>query len=234
MGLMRSLQSGVAGLRNHQLYMDVIGNNVANVNTVGFKTGRVTFSEMFAQTIRGASQPVNGQGGTNPLQVGLGMTVGTIDTLFSPGSLETTGQGTDLAIQGDGFFVLGDGNSRFYSRAGVFQFNADGALTMPANGLNVQGFMANDKGEIEAGTAITDIVLPTNQKITAQATTDIDLIGNLNAGLEPVGTILNAAPLYGVEEATDDSDINGLYVGGGVANRITGIRAGVTTVEITD
>lgn len=234
MGLMRSLQSGVAGLRNHQLFMDVIGNNVANVNTVGFKTGRVTFSEMFAQTIRGASQPVNGQGGTNPLQVGLGMSVGTIDTLFSPGSLETTGQGTDLAIQGDGFFVLGDGSSRFYSRAGVFQFNADGALTMPANGLNVQGFMADEKGEIAAGTAITDIVLPANQKIAAQATTTIDFIGNLNAGLEPIGTILNTAGLYGVEEAGDNSDISGLYVGGGVNDKITGIRDGITTVEISD
>jgi len=234
MGLMRSLQSGVAGLRNHQLYMDVIGNNVANVNTVGFKTGRVTFNEMFAQTIRGASQPVNGQGGTNPLQVGLGMTVGTIDTLFSPGSLETTGQGTDLAIQGDGFFVLGDGSSRFYSRAGVFQFNADGALTMPANGLNVQGFMANDKGEIEAGTAITDIVLPANQKIAAQATTAIDFIGNLNAGLEPVGTILDASPLYGIEEAGDNSDIKGLYVSGSVNSTITGIENGNTKVDISD
>ncbi len=234
MGLMRSLQSGVAGLRNHQLFMDVIGNNIANVNTVGFKTGRVTFGEMFAQTIRGATQPVANQGGTNPVQVGLGMSVGTIDTLFSPGSLETTGQGTDLAIQGDGFFVLGDGSKRFYSRAGVFQFNADGALTMPANGLNVQGFMADENGEIPAGTSITDIVLPANQKIAAHATSTIDFTGNLNAGLQPVGTILNTAALYGIEEAGDNTDMNGLYVGGSVSNSITGIRDGITTVEISD
>jgi flagellar hook protein FlgE len=102
--MMRSLFSGVSGLRNHQVRMDVIGNNVSNVNTVAFKTGRVTFKEGFAQLLQGASRPPGDHGGINPIQIGLGMQIGSIDTLFSQGNLETTGLNTDLAIQGYAFF----------------------------------------------------------------------------------------------------------------------------------
>ena len=108
--MMRSLFSGVSGLRNHQVRMDVIGNNVANVNTVAFKSGRVTFKEGFAQLMQGASRPPGDHGGINPIQVGLGMQIGSIDTLFTQGNIETTGATTDLAIQGDSFFVVAKGN----------------------------------------------------------------------------------------------------------------------------
>src|SRR5437868_12684417 len=105
--MMRSLFSGVSGLRNHQVRMDVIGNNVSNVNTVAFKAGRVTFKEGFAQLVQSASRPSESEAqGVNPMQVGLGSQIGSIETMFSQGNLETTGQNTDLAIQGNAFFVM--------------------------------------------------------------------------------------------------------------------------------
>ena len=104
--MMRSLFSGVTGLQNHQTRMDVLGNNIANVNTVGFKKGRVTFQDMLSQTIAGAARPREEVGGVNPQQVGLGMTIASIDTLHTQGSLQTTGTMTDVAIQGEGMFVL--------------------------------------------------------------------------------------------------------------------------------
>src|SRR5512138_1052741 len=140
--MMASLYAGVSGLKNHQVKMDVIGNNIANVNTIGFKAGRVNFQEALVQSYRGAGRPTSVSGGTNPLQLGLGMQVATIDNLFQQGGLETTGQITDMAIQGSGFFVLGDNNNnRFYTRAGAFGFDADSNLVDPATGLFVMGKM---------------------------------------------------------------------------------------------
>jgi flagellar hook protein FlgE len=176
--MMRSLFSGVSGLRNHQVRMDVIGNNIANVNTVAFKSGRVTFKEGFAQLLQGASRPPGDQGGINPIQVGLGMQIGSIDTLFSQGNLETTGMNTDLAIQGDSFFTVAKGNQRYYTRAGNFQLDAEGQLVSPTNGFVVQGRMA-DNGVFLDG--IRDIVLPFGQKTAAKPTDSTALAGNLNA-----------------------------------------------------
>src|SRR5438067_8503457 len=140
--MIRSLSTAVSGLRNQQTRMDVIGNNVANVNTIAFKTGRVTFQEGFAQMMGSATRPGSGGGGgTNPSEIGLGAQVGSIDRLFSQGSLETTGQTTDLAVQGNAFFVLNNGDQHYYSRAGNFQLDANGNL-VATNGFNVQGRMA--------------------------------------------------------------------------------------------
>src|SRR5437764_4668167 len=116
--MLRSLSSGVSGLRNHQVRMDVIGNNVSNVNTVAFKAGRVIFKEGFAQIMQTASRPDGEHGGIDAQQIGLGSQVGSIDTLFTQGNLETTGQATDLAVTGNSFFVMGKGAQRFYTRAG--------------------------------------------------------------------------------------------------------------------
>src|SRR6056297_3229557 len=116
--MMRSLYAGVSGLQNHQTRMDVIGNNISNVNTTGFKRGRVNFQDLLSQTMAGASRPTDEVGGVNPKQVGLGMNVASIDTIHTQGSLETTGVMTDLAVQGDGFFVLRSGNQEFHTRAG--------------------------------------------------------------------------------------------------------------------
>ena len=176
--MLRSLFAGVSGLRNNQVRMDVIGNNIANVNTVAFKAGRVTFKEGFAQLLQGASRPPGDQGGINPVQIGLGMQIGSIDQIFNQGNLETTGLNTDIAIQGDSFFVVRKGNQSYYTRAGNFQVDALGQLVSPANGFIVQGRMY-DNGVLLDG--IQDIRLPFGQKVSAKPTTEAILAGNLNA-----------------------------------------------------
>jgi flagellar hook protein FlgE len=192
--MMRSLLAGVSGLRNHQVRMDAIGNNVANVNTVGFKASRVTFKEGFSQVLQNANRPTPGQGGTNPVQVGLGMQIGSVDQLFTQGNLETTGNKTDLAIQGDAFFVLNRGQQNYFTRAGNFQLDAMGRLVSATNGFAVQGRMAVN-GVMQDG--ITDIRIPVGQKTAALATSQVTLAGNLNA----------AAPEFtGVPDATTMAD----------------------------
>lgn len=180
--MMRSLFSGVSGLRNHQIRMDVIGNNIANVNTVGYKASRVTFEEAFAQLLQGASRPPgdtgNVSGGVNPVQVGLGMNIGSIDLLFTQGNIESTGVTTDLAIQGDSFFVVSDGTQNQYTRSGNFQLDAQGRLVASTNGFIVQGKLATN-GTLSD--AIVDITLPFGQKSAALATTTVSMAGNLDA-----------------------------------------------------
>lgn len=181
--MMRSLFAAVSGLRNHQTRMDVIGNNIANVNTIGFKASRVTFEESLSQLVQSASRPPGGAGsgsigGTNPLQVGLGMRISTIDQIFTQGNLEATGQNTDLAIQGPSFFVVSDGAQNFYTRAGNFTVDSAGRLTMTTNGFSVQGRTAT------AGVltdTVGDIRLPFGQKSAAQATSEATMGGNLDA-----------------------------------------------------
>ena len=176
--MMRSLFAGVSGLRNHQVRMDVIGNNIANVNTVGYKSSRVTFEEAFAQTLQGAARPGASTGGVNPLQVGLGMNIGSIDVLFTQGNIETTGVTTDLAIQGDSFFVVSNGTGNSFSRSGNFQLDANGRLVASTNGYVVQGRMATNGVLTDT---VVDISLPFGQKSAAQETTAMALAGNLDA-----------------------------------------------------
>lgn len=158
--------------------MDVIGNNIANVNTTAFKAGRATFEESFSQVLRNASRPTEGQGGVNPIAVGLGMQLSSIDTVFTQGNLEITGVDTDMAIQGSSFFVVNKGDQTYFTRAGNFQFDADGRLISSANGFIVQGRMAKN-GVIEGG--LTDIILPKGQTSPASATTYVSLVGNLDS-----------------------------------------------------
>jgi len=129
--MMRSLYSGVSGLQNHQVRMDVIGNNIANVNTTGFKKGRVNFQDMISQTLSGAARPTEEKGGVNPKQVGLGMVIASIDTIHTQGSLQTTGNNLDMGISGNGFFILKDGDKSFYTRAGAFGLDKNGLLVNP-------------------------------------------------------------------------------------------------------
>lgn len=179
--MMRSLFAGVSGLRNHQTKMDVIGNNIANVNTTGFKSSRVTFKEAFVQLLQGASRPPGNLGGINPIQIGTGMNVGSIDQLFSQGSLESTGQPLDLAIQGDALFVLNAGLRRVYTRAGNFQLDAQGHLISPSSGFIVQGINADALGNFSTSSAIGDIRLALGNKAPAQATNSISLSGNFDS-----------------------------------------------------
>jgi flagellar hook protein FlgE len=176
--MLRSLSSAVSGLRNQQTRMDVIGNNVANVNTVAFKSGRVTFKEGFAQLVGSGQRPTDTEGGTNPVQVGLGATIGSIDTMFTQGNLETTGQVTDLAVQGNSFFVVKQGTNSFYTRAGNFQVDATGTLVSGSDGYAVQGRLALN-GKLTD--TIGSIQIPIGQTAPANATTKIAFAGNVDA-----------------------------------------------------
>src|SRR5690242_18506825 len=177
--MLRSLSSAVAGLRNQQTRMDVIGNNVSNVNTVAFKAGRVTFKEGFAQMVSSATRPgESGEGGINPMQVGLGSQIGSMETLFTQGNLESTGQNTDLAIQGSSFFVVKNGEDTFYTRAGNFSVDANGNLVSGVNGAAVQGRTAVD-GKLTS--TVGNLEIPFGQIAKANATTKVMLSGNLDA-----------------------------------------------------
>src|SRR5690606_11705204 len=143
--MMRSMFAGVSGLKAHQTRMDVIGNNIANVNTAGYKSSRATFQDMLSQTIRAATAPTASRGGTNAVQVGLGVTLGSIDVKHTQGNTQSTGHMTDLAIEGDGFFVLGQGEQKQYTRAGIFGLDngPEGNLVSLVNGMRVMGYKAD-------------------------------------------------------------------------------------------
>ena len=178
--MMRALFAGVSGLRNHQVRMDVIGNNIANVNTVAFKSSRVTFAESFNQLIQGATRPPSNSGGRNPTQIGNGMNIASIDTLFTQGTIQGTGVKTDVAISGDAYFVVKGNGKTLYTRAGNFQFDANGRLVAPSNGFIVQGINADALGNFSSSSAVTDIDLTLNRKSPARATQALSLAGNLN------------------------------------------------------
>lgn len=140
--MLRSLFSGVSGMKSNQIKMDVIGNNISNVNTVAFKGARVTFKDMLSQTLQGSSAPTDTKGGTNPKQVGLGVAVASIDTNMNQGALQPTGRATDLAIEGNGFFVLSDSIETRYTRDGSFTLDKNGAL-VTSEGFHVMGIRDN-------------------------------------------------------------------------------------------
>jgi len=181
--MMRSLFSGVSGLQNHQTRMDVIGNNIANVNTYGFKRNRVNFQDIFYQQLQGAARPTDDLGGVNPKEVGLGMSVASIDTVHIQGALQTTGVGTDLAIQGNGFFILDDRGNQLYTRAGTFSLDEQGTMVNPANGMKVQGWMAQDVDGtqfLDTSRSLEDLVIPVGAKDAARATTLVNFACNLD------------------------------------------------------
>jgi len=138
--MMRSLYSAISGLKNHQVKMDVIGNNIANVNTTGFKRSSVTFATALSQTMKGASSPTASQGGSNPIQVGLGSTLGSINQIMTSGSAQSTGKATDMMLTGSGFFVLNNNGQQVFTRAGGFTQDSAGNLVDPATGAKVQGY----------------------------------------------------------------------------------------------
>lgn len=196
--MMRSLFSGVSGLKNHQTRMDVIGNNIANVNTVAFKAGRVNFEDILSQTVEGARSPqAGGMGGVNPKQVGLGMGISSIDTLFTPGSLQSTDNPTDFAVQGEGFFIVSDGSQVYYTRDGAFKTSADGAL-VNSNGFRLQGWMADTDGNIDSTQALQNITIPVGAQMKPKATTQIALEGNLdaNAAADPSSQWITSVQVY--------------------------------------
>ncbi len=159
MSLINSLFAGVSGIRNHQSMLDVIGNNIANVNSIGYKGSRVTFSDTFNQFIRYGTNPTSSAGGTNTFQVGLGMKLNSVDRNWGQGTFERTGITTDLALQGDGLFVMKKNGETFYSRAGAFIFDASGQLVNPQNGAIVQGKVATSDGTVPSGNNLENIIV---------------------------------------------------------------------------
>jgi len=178
--MMRSMYAGVSGLKTHQTRMDVIGNNIANVNTAGFKASRVTFKEMLSQTLSGAKAPQDNRGGMNPQQVGLGVSLGSIDTNHVQGNLQSTGLGTDLAIQGNGYFIVNNGTQNFYTRAGALTLDENGNLVNASNGYIMQGWMATN-GIINTNSPLTGIRIPIGDTMAPQASTEAVFAGNLNS-----------------------------------------------------
>jgi len=181
--MMRSLFSGVSGLQNHQTRMDVIGNNIANINTTGFKRNRVNFQDILYQQLQGAARPTEQIGGVNPREVGLGMSVASIDTVHTQGSLQTTGIGTDLAISGNGFFVLDNAGQQLFTRAGAFSIDAAGYMVNPANGMRVQGWMAQEVEGfhlLDVSQPVGHITIPVGDKDPARATTLVNFACNLD------------------------------------------------------
>ena len=181
--MMRSLFSGVSGLQNHQTRMDVIGNNISNINTTGFKRNRANFQDILYQQLQGAARPTDSLGGVNPMEVGLGMSIASIDTLHIQGSLQTTGVQTDLAIIGNGFFVLDNAGTQLYTRDGAFSLDAEGVMVNPANGMRVMGWMAQEVGGytiLDVSAPVEQLVIPVGGKDAAKATTMINFACNLD------------------------------------------------------
>ncbi|MEO6310264.1 MAG: flagellar basal-body rod protein FlgF [Leifsonia sp.] len=187
--MLRSLYSGISGLRSHQTMLDVTGNNIANVNTVGFKSSAVQFQDTLSQVVKSGTGAQVEAGGTNPAQVGLGVQVAAIATNFAQGSAQATGKGTDLMISGDGFFLVQSGTESRYTRNGAFDFDSLGRL-VTADGSFVQGRTADANGKIPVGAATGNIKLPLQATIPGNRTTRADLGGNLPADIAD-GTVLS-------------------------------------------
>lgn len=204
--MMRSLWSGISGMQAHQVAMDVEGNNISNVNTVGFKYSRTSFQDLLSQTARGATSPQGKLGGKNPLQVGSGTTVATVERIFSQGANQNTDKQTDLSIQGDGFFVVsGDGGKTYnYTRAGNFNFDANGNYVMP-NGMIVQGWLSDENYEIDATSPIENLTIDPGMTTPAKATSKVEIDANLNSGT----TVVNKSPITTTVDVNDD--FNDLY-----------------------
>jgi flagellar hook protein FlgE len=192
--MLRSLYSGISGLRSHQQMLDVTGNNIANVNTVGFKASSTVFQDTLSQMTQGAGGPQTGVGGTNPAQIGLGVQVAGVSTNFAQGSAQATGKATDLMISGDGFFVTRLGNDTVYTRAGAFDFDADGRL-VTADGKIVQGYPATN-GVVNDNGGLADITLPLDAAAPAVRTTAATVAGNLPSETAAGATITREATVY--------------------------------------
>ena len=156
--MLRSMNSAISGLRAHQTKLDVTGNNIANVNTVGYKASQTVFEDTLSQVVRNGSAPTAQAGGTNPAQVGLGVKVAGITTNFEQGATQNTGRSTDFMISGDGFFITQAGNEQLYTRAGSFSYDAAGNLVTP-DGALLQGWMATDGVDVPLG-RLTEVSLP--------------------------------------------------------------------------
>ena len=199
--MLRSIFSGITGLRAHQQMMDVVGNNIANVNTAGYKAQNAVFETVISQAVKSPAAPVaagvgvENQGGQNGLQIGLGVALGGVSTNFNQGSAQLTGVSTDFMIQGDGFFVVNNGTENLFTRAGAFTTDAEGQLVTP-DGSIIQGWMANATGVIDANGVIGDIALPVSTYVAPVVSDALTVSGNIPSTLANAGTVTSAITVY--------------------------------------
>ena len=197
--MLRSMYSGITGLRNFQDQLDVVANNIANVNTIGFKGSRVTFQTTLFQTLNAGNAPQNMLGGTNPMQIGLGSRIASIDQIMTQGSPMSTGKATDMMIQGEGFFILSDGVGQYYTRAGNFTRDYNGFFVDPASGMKLQGWTArltqDGQRVVDTNDPIGDIQISAGQVLPANQTSFVRLAHNLNAaaGLQDTTIVVKSA-----------------------------------------
>lgn len=206
--MMRSLWAGVTGLQAHQIAMDVEGNNIANVNTVGFKYSRVSFADLVSQTDKVATAPQGELGGKNPMQIGLGTQINAVTKIFKQGSIQTTDKNTDVAIQGDGFFIVSPdgGNTKYFTRNGDFSFDSLGNF-VDKNGYIAQGWLRDeDTGIIDPTSPVKNIQIEPGLGMPANPTSEIKLKGNLNSG-DNIGS--QKSPIYSLDSKNDWMDLNG-------------------------
>jgi flagellar hook protein FlgE len=236
--MMPSLFSAVSGLSNHQTLMDVIGDNIANVNTIGFKGSRVSFATGFSQLLEPANGPTESYGGSNGIEVGLGMRISSIDRIFEQGNFENTGNRTDLAISGDGFFVVGDGDNRYFTRSGNFQLDADGSLLASGGTYHVLGRLADKNGNMISSSSVEPIALPFGEKDPARATTEVEYYCNLNAEASTACTYTASIAFTADENAAtaatelNDLDQTTAALDDGDIIRLTGKRKDGTDVSV--
>ncbi|RIK64008.1 MAG: flagellar biosynthesis protein FlgE [Planctomycetota bacterium] len=236
MGLTSALFTGLSGLNSSQFRLDVIGDNIANINTTGFKGSRTLFQTQFARTLSAGTKPNGTQGGTNPNQIGLGSTVGAIQRSFTPGSIETTGVPSDLAIEGEGFFVLRTPeNESVYTRDGGFTLSADNRL-ITQDGFFVQGYSVNSDFELIPG-AVGDLSIPLGSMTVARATDSARFDGTLDStgDVATQGTILQSQilhdaannPITGATLLTDVRNVGGpALLANGDTITVSGIKRG--------
>lgn len=192
--MLRSMSTAISALNSHQSYLDVVASNLANANTVGYKSSRVLFQDQFAQLLSPGSGPTDTTGGTNPIQVGLGVKLGYVSPDFTQGMLQSTGRNLDLAIQGDGFFVLNNNGQQVYSRDGSLSFDSNGYMVNTATGLHVQGWTANN-GAVDTNLPVGDISVATDRTL-ARATQNVIINGNLSTDTAIGDTVNTTMGVY--------------------------------------
>ncbi|MBI9047925.1 MAG: flagellar hook protein FlgE [Anaerolineaceae bacterium] len=185
--MIRSMFTAINGLLTQQNYMDVIADNLANVNTQGFKSSGVTFKDQFAQLVQSGAAPNASLGGQNPIQIGLGTNIGSVTQTFSQGALQSTGRDLDLAVQGDGFFVYQQDTAQYYSRDGSIGIDAQGFLVNIASGDQIMGWQADGTGAIDTGSPLEGIQIPVDATV-ARESSEAYMLGNLDAKTVVGGT----------------------------------------------
>ena len=228
--MLKSILNGLAGVRGHQTQMDVVGSNIANINTIGYKTMQATFQETLSQMVGPAQGPTDKRGGSNPLQIGLGSSIGGIKSTFSQGALQDTGNVTDMAILGNSFFIVNDGNRDFFTRNGSFGFDGEGTL-VNNQGYAVQGKQATAEGVIAEDAVVGKLVLAIDTRVEPKATTAVTITGNLDAETSMQGTLTRTKSFLAT--ASQDEDISGLFANG-AAETFLNLISGLDSITVGD